>query len=71
MPDMLQFITDFKEQYQIDFEIIFKDKVYIRFFTGEMFEPKIFGKIYDKYMVYKFYVVTKFVKEFVEKLNIM
>ena len=69
-PSLIQFIADFREKYGIDFEIIFKDKIYIRFFTGDMFEPKMFGKIVDEYSVYKFYVITKFAKELVEKLGI-
>ena len=67
---LAQDIADFRETYKIDFEICFKDKIYIRFYTGNMFEPKMFGKIEDNYSVYQFYVITKFAKELVEKLGI-
>ncbi len=46
-----------------------ENKIYIRFYTDNMFEPQMKGKIVDKYSVYKFYVITKFVREFVEKIE--
>ena len=69
--DLIEFIADFREKYQIDFEIIFKEKIYIRFYTDNMFKPQMKEKIQDEHSVYQFYVITKFVKELVEKLNIM
>lgn len=70
-PQLIEFIIDFKEKYKIDFEIVFKNKIYIRFFTRDMFEPRIFGNLIDKLSIYKYYVITKFAKELVEKLNNM
>lgn len=69
-PYVIDFLVDFRERYGIDFEMIFEDKIYIRFYTDNMFEPKMKGKIVDEYSVYKFYVITKFVREFVEKFEI-
>lgn len=66
---LIDFLTDFREKYGIDFEMIFEDKIYIRFYTDNMFEPKMKGKIVDEYSVYKFYVITKFAREFVEKFE--
>lgn len=70
-PSLIEFLADFREKYKIDFEIIFKDKIYIRFYTRDMFEPKMSGKIVDEYSVYQYYVITKFAKELVEKLDNM
>lgn len=66
-PALIEFLADFREKYGIDFEMFFRDKVYIRFYTDNMFEPKTTRKIVDKYSVYKFYVITKFAKEFVKR----
>ena len=57
---------NFRERYGIDFEMIFEDKIYIRFYTKNMFEPQIKGKIVDKFSVYQFYVINKFAEEFIE-----
>ena len=35
-----------------------------------MFEKNLKGKIVDEYSVYKFYVITKFAREFLEKFDI-
>ena len=70
-PVLIEFIANFRERYKINFEIVFKDKVYIRFYKKDMFEPKMFGKIEDEYSVYQFFVMTKFAKEFAEKLGVM
>lgn len=66
-PSLIEFLADFREKYGIDFEMFFEDKVYIRFYTDNMFEPNTTGKIVDQYSAYKFYVVTKFAKEFVKR----
>lgn len=67
---LIEFLADFRERYGIDFEIIFEDKIYVRFYTDNMFEPQMNGKIVDEYSVYKFYVINKFAKELIEKLEI-
>lgn len=65
--ELMEFLADFREKYGIDFEMFFEDKVYIRFYTDNMFEPNTTGKIVDQYPAYKFYVVTKFAKEFAKR----
>lgn len=68
--DILKFILEFNEKYKIDFEIIFyNQRVYIRFFTDNMWETNLFGNTIDKMSIYKYYVITKFIKEFVIKID--
>lgn len=64
---MIEFLSDFREKYDIDFEIIFEDKIYIKFYTNDIFEPKINRKAIDQYSIYKFFVLTKFARE-IEKI---
>lgn len=70
--ELKQFIADFREKYKIRFEISIKqDKIYIRFFTGDMWKANLSKEPIDKMSIYKFYVITKFAKELVEKLDNM
>ncbi len=68
-PDLIDFLANFRDRYGIDFEIIFYDKIYIRFFTGDIFEPQYDRKTIDKHSVYSFYVINFFIKEFIQKFN--
>lgn len=68
--NMIKYIAEFREKYQIDFEIIFEDKIYVRFYLEDMLKIKN-GKILDDFLIYKYYVITKFAKELVEKLDNM
>lgn len=68
--ELLNFITDFREKYQIKFEIVFKDKIYIKFYTEDMFgRERITAKNDDKVLVSQYYVMIKFVSELIEILN--
>ncbi len=64
---MIEFLSDFREKYDIDFEIIFEDKIYIKFYTDDIFAPKINRKAMDQYSIYKFFALTKFARE-IEKI---
>ena len=70
--DLKEFIADFREKYKIKFDISVKEnKIYIRFFSGDMWKANLSKEHIDKMSIYKYYVITKFAKELVEKLNIM
>lgn len=70
--DLKQFIADFREKYKIKFDISVKEnKIYIRFFTGDMWKANLSKEHIDKMSIYKYYVITKFAKELVEKLDNM
>ena len=70
--DVKQFVADFREKYKIRFDISVKEnKIYIRFFTGDMWKASLLKEPIDKISIYKYYVITKFAEELVEKLNNM
>lgn len=68
-PNLLSYIKEFRVKYNIDFEIIFKDKVYVRFYTKDMFEPKIFNKKAEEKFLYKYYIIMKFIEDFAKIYN--
>ena len=63
------FVKNFRKNYGIEFDIIFKDKIYIIFYTEGTIEPKIWGKTVNKEAIYKYYIVNKFMEELVEYLK--
>ena len=66
----MQDIIDFYEKYKIMFEICYKNnKVYMRFFTGNMFEPKVFEDTMNINTMYIYYAVIKFVIETTQKIS--
>lgn len=65
--DLLNFLADFREKYQIKFEIVFKDKIYIKFYTEDMLSrERITAKNDDKVLVAQYYIMIKFISELVE-----
>lgn len=69
--DLKNLLLDFRNKYKIEFDIVLKDKIYIRFYTKNMFELKIFGNPIDEITIYQYYAITKFAEELVELLNDM
>lgn len=68
--DFLNFIADYREKYDIKFEIAFKDKIYIKFYTEDMFNYRYMRKNEtDIVSVPQFYVITKFIRELVKILE--
>ena len=68
--DIMEILLDFYEKYKLDFEIVFvNNTIYLRFFTGPMFEPKIFGDSMDKELLFVYYSTLKFVAELTIKVN--
>lgn len=62
-PSIKQIIMDFAIQNKIHFEIIIKEnKIYFKFYTGNLFEPKIFGPTTDVKELILFYNIIKFAK---------
>ena len=69
-PDIMESLLEFKNKYDIDFEIVInKNKVYLRFFVRNMFEPKIFGNSMDKELLLIYYVILDFIIKVTEKIN--
>lgn len=68
--DIMQLLIEFHKQYEIDYEIVFRNNtIYMRFFTGAMFEPKIFKNSMDKQLLFIYFYVLKFIVEITKKVN--
>lgn len=63
--DLKNFLLDFRNKYKLEFDIVLKDKIYVRFYTKNMFEPKLFGNPIDETSIYQYYAITKFAEEIV------
>lgn len=70
--DIMQDIMDFYTKYNLMFEICYRnDKVYMRFYTDNMFEPKIVGDSMNINTLYMYYEIINFVIEIVQKMGKM
>ena len=55
---------------KIKYEIVIKEnKIYLRFFTGSMFEPRIYGKALDKVLITTYYSILSFIIDVTSKIN--
>ena len=68
--DVMQFLIDFKKEINIDYEITIKEnQVFIRFMSGEMFEPEWLSKYsMDKATMYRYYKMLDFTFSLTNKL---
>lgn len=68
--DTMAYLIDFYEKYMLDFDIMIKDNnIYMRFHTGAMFEPKIFGNSMEKELLFMYYCVLEFTVELTRRIN--
>lgn len=68
--DIMQFLTDFYIKYKINYEIVFRnDTLYMRFFTGSMFEPTLLKNAMDKELLYMYYFIMNFIMDILKKVN--
>lgn len=68
--DIMEAIIKFYQKYRLRFEIVFRDNtIYLRFHTGPMFEPKIFGDSMDKELLFIYYSILKFILDLTKKTN--
>lgn len=68
--DVMDLLVNFYKKYQLDFEITLKDNnIYLRFHTGPMFEPKVFGKSINKEQLYAYYFILQFIIEITNKVD--
>jgi len=59
-----------KMKYNINYEIsIRNDNIFIKFFSGQMFEPPILKKSMDKQLLFRYYCVIKFVIDISKEIN--
>ena len=68
--DVMNVLIDFYTKYELDFEIVFKgNNIYIRFFTGNMFEPKVFGNSLDRNLIVFYYTILNFILDLTKTVN--
>lgn len=68
--DIMNCLLDFHNKYEINYEIAFRNNIiYMRFFTGAMFEPKIFGNSMDKELLFTYFCILKFIVDVTKKVN--
>lgn len=65
--NFLEFLGDFTEKTGIVFDLLVKDKIYLKIYVGNIFEPKMFGKLIDEYSMYKFVMIMKLIRELAER----
>jgi len=60
------------KEYKIMFEISIKhNNIYIRFFTGKIFEPNMFGELINKKQLYKEYIIFTNILKIINEINQM
>ncbi|MCL2859381.1 MAG: DUF3137 domain-containing protein [Oscillospiraceae bacterium] len=68
--EIMEYLVDFHNQYNIDYEIaIINKKIYIRFFVDKILNPKIFYNSTNKQSLFKYYSILKFIIEVTQKIN--
>ena len=68
--DIMEYLVEFRNKYNLKYEIIIKNnRIYLRFFVGEIFEPRIFKSAIEKEHLYKYYLITKFMIDITAKMN--
>lgn len=69
-PDTIEMLMDFYKKYELKFEInIIQNDIYIKFFTGEMFEPGVIKEALDENMMFVYYSVLKFILDFTSEVT--
>lgn len=69
-PDVMEMMLEFYRKYYIPFEMCYRNnRIYIRFFIKNLFEPKILGSSMDIKTIYIYYTILEFVFEFTKKVD--
>lgn len=68
--ELSNYLIDFNRKYKIHFDITFNhNKVFIRFFTGVMFEPNRSEGLLEEDELFDYYVELNYIIEMMEKVN--
>ena len=68
--DIMEKLIEFYKKYEIEYEIVFRqDTVYIRFFTGNMFEPQVGKSSMDKETLYIYLSILELVVDISKTVN--
>ena len=68
--DVMQMMIEFREQSKTKYELTIKqNQIYIRFHTGEVFEPKMFTHSLDYEMLKRYYDIIDFIFKVSREIN--
>lgn len=68
--DIMEMLIEFKESSKIRYELTLKNgQIYIRFHTGGVFEPKLFGQSLDFNTLKKYYDIIEFIFRVTRQIN--
>ena len=68
--DIMDMMIQFREESKIKYELTIKEnQIYIRFHTGEVFEPKMFTNSLDYDMLKKYYDIIEFIFKVSREIN--
>ena len=68
-PELMDELVGFYEKYKIDFDICMQGNyIFMRFFSGQMFEPTVFKNSMEKDYLFMYYCIFKLILDVVEKI---
>jgi len=67
--DLIQLIDDFYNKFNLQFEIVIKNGIYISFVTGHLFEPRVYKKCMKQEELFIYYSVLEFIRDLSKTLN--
>lgn len=68
--DVMAMMIEFREEHKIKYELTIKEnQIYIRFHTGEVFEPKIFKNALDYDTLKRYYDIIDFIFKVSREIN--
>ena len=68
--DVMMLLWDFYQKYELKFEVILSgNKIYLRFYTGNIFDVKLFGNSMNKKNLFIYYSIMDFVAELTKSIN--
>lgn len=68
-PELMDELVGFYEKYKIDFDICMQgNSIFMRFFSGQMFEPTVIKNSMEKEYLFMYYCIFKLILDVVEKI---
>ena len=68
--DFVQILNDYVEKFDMKFEILLKNSnIFVRFYSGPMFEPLIFEDKVNKELLYFYYYTLFFVRNVIQNID--